>query len=64
MGISTLRLRTVMTIPVLMGDNLPRKNGDDVHDDKFYRYMLLLFRPWRSYGELRHTGEMWAATFE
>jgi hypothetical protein len=53
-----------MTIPVLMGDNLPRKNGDDVHDDKFYRYMLLLFRPWRSYGELRHTGEMWAATFE
>ncbi|KAF8125570.1 hypothetical protein EV363DRAFT_1098360, partial [Boletus edulis] len=56
--------RTHQVVPVLIGDALPTRNGDPSRDEEYYHYLLLLFKPWCEYEDLRSDGINWKTAFE
>ncbi|KAG6376680.1 hypothetical protein JVT61DRAFT_1688 [Boletus reticuloceps] len=59
-----ITVRTHPVVPVIIGDALPKRNGDAIHDKEYFRYLLLLFKLWRSYEDLCSDGSSWKDAFE
>ncbi|KAF8421886.1 hypothetical protein L210DRAFT_3319027, partial [Boletus edulis BED1] len=57
-------LRRQHVVPVILGQSLSRCGTDTLHDDDYYRYLLLLFKPWRSFTDLRADGSTWREAYE
>ena len=45
----------------MLGDHIPRK---EIDQEGFCHLMLLLFKPWRSFFNLRAQGQSWSDVFE
>lgn len=58
------RLRTVPLIPVVLGPTLAKRGRTDAEDEQWYRAMLVLFKPWRSFQDLRGDASSWKDAFE
>ena len=59
-----LRKRSVWTVPVILGDRIPRSDRSVGEREAWARMMLILFVPWREPSELRADGECWVDAFE
>ncbi|KAI0359240.1 hypothetical protein OH77DRAFT_1372819, partial [Trametes cingulata] len=59
-----LRLRTKWTVPVVLGDRIPRFDRGEDERDAWARMMLILFVPWRKPFDLRERSESWTVAFE
>ena len=51
-------------LPVIIGDAVPRSDADASSGTNFARYMLLLFKPWRSFVDLKNADETWSEAYE
>lgn len=54
------RLRSVSFIPVMLGPSLPRR---DRNEEEWCRAMLILFKPWRSLGDLKSMDQSWSDAY-
>ena len=59
-----LRKRESWTVPVLLGERVPRSDRDPSEKEAWARMMLILFVPWRSPSDLRSMRESWTEAFE
>ena len=59
-----LRLRSVFSVPVILGDRMPRPDRGEDEQNEWARTMLILFVPWRTPGDLRNIGESWWQAYE
>ncbi|KAI9056617.1 hypothetical protein FKP32DRAFT_1547312, partial [Trametes sanguinea] len=59
-----LRKRSEWTVPVILGDRIPRSDRGDDERERWARMMLILFIPWRIPADLRISGESWIDTYE
>lgn len=59
-----IKLRSSPTIPVIIGDGLPKRDNTAHKDEQFCRYLLLLLKPWRSFNDLSRLGQTWHEVFE
>lgn len=59
-----LRRRTVWTVPVILGERVPRQDREPEEKEAWARMMLILFVPWRRPEDLRDVGETWTNVFE
>ncbi|KAI0348901.1 hypothetical protein OH77DRAFT_1465904 [Trametes cingulata] len=59
-----LRQRKVYTVPVVLGERIPRSDRGEEEREQWARVMSILFVPWRRPGDLRTSGESWIAAFE
>ncbi|KAH9887379.1 hypothetical protein C8Q73DRAFT_610188, partial [Cubamyces lactineus] len=59
-----LRRRTIWTVPVILGDRVPRADREAAEKEKWSRMMLILFVPWRQPNDLKGPGETWTSAFE
>ncbi|KAJ8473925.1 hypothetical protein ONZ51_g7564 [Trametes cubensis] len=59
-----LRRRTIWTVPVILGNRVPRVDRGVAEKEKWSRMMLILFVPWRQPHDLRRPGENWTSAFE
>ncbi|KAF8426463.1 hypothetical protein L210DRAFT_3307599, partial [Boletus edulis BED1] len=57
-------IRSRPVVPVLIGDAVPKRNGEFIHDEEYYRHLLLLFKPWRAYDDLRSNEISWKEAFD
>ncbi|KAF8443745.1 hypothetical protein L210DRAFT_3310151, partial [Boletus edulis BED1] len=51
-------------VPIILGDGLVKLTGQNPEDDKYFQYNLLLFKPWRSFSNLRPDGHSWSDMFD
>lgn len=59
------RLRDARVVPVLIGSQFPKINSDDPSEkERWYRMMLILFKPWRFPQDLRGSGLTWKDAWE
>ncbi|KAG8221545.1 hypothetical protein J3R82DRAFT_1765 [Butyriboletus roseoflavus] len=49
----SMGMLALMVLLVLIGDTILRRNGLPTDDKKYFHYMLLLFKLWQSFGDLR-----------
>ena len=59
-----LRKRSVWTVPVILGDRIPRSDRSVEEKEAWARMMLILFVPWREPSDLRSVGESWRDAFD
>ena len=59
-----LKKRETWSVPVLLGERIPRSDRDQSEREAWARMMLILFVPWRSPADLRAVGESWHEAFE
>ncbi|KAI9062911.1 hypothetical protein FKP32DRAFT_1552112, partial [Trametes sanguinea] len=59
-----LRKRSEWTVPVILGDRIPRSDRGDDERERWARMMLILFIPWRVPADLRIQGGSWMETYE
>ncbi|KAI0354166.1 hypothetical protein OH77DRAFT_1549171 [Trametes cingulata] len=59
-----LRERTEWTIPVILGDRVPRSDRGEEERNAWARMMLILFVPWRRPSDVRSGDETWTQAFE
>ncbi|RDX42566.1 hypothetical protein OH76DRAFT_1302355, partial [Lentinus brumalis] len=59
-----VRKRTIWTVPVVLGDRVPRSDQSPEEKEKWARMMLILFVPWRKPSDLRNSTETWTDAFE
>ncbi|KAJ7774870.1 hypothetical protein B0H16DRAFT_1303591, partial [Mycena metata] len=57
------RFRSTPVVNVLLGDRLPRPDRGAAEKQRWYRAMLILFKPWRILSDLKAPGETWEAAF-
>ncbi|KAJ7720618.1 hypothetical protein B0H16DRAFT_1226048, partial [Mycena metata] len=57
-------MRSIPVVNVLLGDKLPRPDRSPTEKQKWYRAMLILFKPWRSLRDLRAPTETWQEVFD
>ncbi|KZV66484.1 hypothetical protein PENSPDRAFT_544248, partial [Peniophora sp. CONT] len=50
--------------PVVLGPTLPRKGRSQEEDEQWYRAMVVLFKPWRTYADLREGATTWKDAYE
>ncbi|KAI0324867.1 hypothetical protein GY45DRAFT_1213321, partial [Cubamyces sp. BRFM 1775] len=58
-----LRRRAEWTVPVILGERVPRSDRGDQEKEQWARMMSILFVPWRHPADLRQPGESWSAAF-
>ncbi|KAF8439785.1 hypothetical protein L210DRAFT_3321067, partial [Boletus edulis BED1] len=49
-------------IPVILGNSLPKLMGGE-KDNDYYKYVLLLLKPWRSLDDLKAGAQSWSDAF-
>ncbi|KAI0634071.1 hypothetical protein C8Q77DRAFT_1019570, partial [Trametes polyzona] len=59
-----LRKRVKWTVPVVLGERIPRSDRGADEKNMWARMMLILFIPWRNPHDLRDPGEDWTSAFE
>ena len=59
-----LRRRTVFSVPLILGDRVPRHDRGDHEREQWARMMLILFVPWRQPSDLRGDDETWLHAYE
>ncbi|KAH7904131.1 hypothetical protein BJ138DRAFT_976735, partial [Hygrophoropsis aurantiaca] len=52
-------VRSSPVVPVLLSDNVPRLNRSAEEDKRWYRLMLVLFKPWRTLEDLLGNSTCW-----
>ncbi|KAH7905484.1 hypothetical protein BJ138DRAFT_991661, partial [Hygrophoropsis aurantiaca] len=57
-------VRPKRVIPVLLTDHIPRLNKSAEEDERWYRLMLILFKPWRTISDLLGDASNWKSAFE
>lgn len=57
-----VRLRTRNIVPVPIGPAMPRR--DQETSTRYFRLMMILFKPWRKVSELRDLDDSWVLAFE
>ncbi|KZV89579.1 hypothetical protein EXIGLDRAFT_570549, partial [Exidia glandulosa HHB12029] len=55
-------LRERISCPVIVGPSLPRGDRPDQYED-YCKAMLMLFKPWRTLGDLKTDNETWSDVF-
>ncbi|KAI0359350.1 hypothetical protein OH77DRAFT_1570624, partial [Trametes cingulata] len=58
-----LRRREKWTVPVILGDRVPRSDRGEEERDAWARMMIILFVPWRETSDVRNPGETWSEAF-
>ncbi|KAI0059383.1 hypothetical protein BV25DRAFT_1781053, partial [Artomyces pyxidatus] len=58
------RLRAVPYVPVLLGPSLPRADRSPEEHEQWCRAMMILFKPWRSFADLKGVGDSWTMAFD
>ncbi|VDB96204.1 unnamed protein product [Peniophora sp. CBMAI 1063] len=58
------RLRIVPLTPVVLGPTLPRKGRSPAEDERWYRAMVVLFKPWRTFEDMRGGSATWREAYE
>ncbi|KAJ7046270.1 hypothetical protein C8F04DRAFT_938918, partial [Mycena alexandri] len=58
------RFRAVPVVNVLLGDRLPRPDRGPAERQKWSRAMLILFKPWRTFADLKSPTESWEEAFD
>ncbi|KAI0715422.1 hypothetical protein C8Q76DRAFT_602314, partial [Earliella scabrosa] len=58
-----LRRRVVWTVPVILGDKIPRRDRSDDEREQWARAVLILFRPWRVPSDIRSEQETWLESY-
>ncbi|KAI0349037.1 hypothetical protein OH77DRAFT_1375071, partial [Trametes cingulata] len=58
-----LRKRVQWTVPVVLGDRIPRSDRGTEEKEAWARMMLILFVPWRKPSDLREQHEDWLTAF-
>lgn len=58
-----LRLRTYSYIPVLLGPTLPNPEQSSTSKEVWAKYVLILFKPWKSPLELHGTHKSWVDAY-
>ena len=58
-----VRLRVHEAIPVPIGPALPRRDEIEA-EPRYCRLMMILFKPWRSFSDLRGSLDSWQAAFK
>ncbi|KAH7904932.1 hypothetical protein BJ138DRAFT_987609, partial [Hygrophoropsis aurantiaca] len=56
-------VRPTPVIPVLLMERVPRLGRSDEEDEQWYRLMLLLFKPWRTFRDLLGDASTWKEAF-
>jgi PIF1-like helicase len=60
-----LALMTTEHVPVLLGPSIPSPTGDStVKKEAWCKAMLILFKPWREFADLKAQEELWEAAFD
>ena len=59
-----VRKRTVWTVPVILGNRIPRSDRDDEEREHWARAVLTLFTPWRHPSNLKEPNESWTEAYE
>ncbi|KAJ7429945.1 hypothetical protein B0H11DRAFT_1766031 [Mycena galericulata] len=57
------RMRSTPVVPVLLGDPLPRPDRSNAEYERWCRSMLILFKPWRGWEDLKGDFPSWEAAF-
>ncbi|KAH7903632.1 hypothetical protein BJ138DRAFT_975012, partial [Hygrophoropsis aurantiaca] len=57
-------VRSHPVVPVLLSDTVPRLHRSVVEDEKWYRLMLILFKPWRNLEDLLGGAQSWQEAFD
>ncbi|KZT56308.1 hypothetical protein CALCODRAFT_436054, partial [Calocera cornea HHB12733] len=53
------RLRKTAAVTVILGPTLPRRDRSDEEKERWYRAMLILFKPWRTSADLHEHHRTW-----
>ena len=56
-------IRSTRVVPVIIGDSLPSQRENGKSAEKFYSYLLLLFKPWRRFTDLHRSGSTWTEAY-
>ncbi|KAH9854428.1 hypothetical protein C2E23DRAFT_687602, partial [Lenzites betulinus] len=59
-----LRLRKVWSVPVILGDRVPRSDRGEEEKEAWARMMLIMFVAWRQPTDLKDVDESWVVAFE
>ncbi|KZT56593.1 hypothetical protein CALCODRAFT_418775, partial [Calocera cornea HHB12733] len=51
-------------VPVILGPSLPRCDRSLEEKNQWCRAVLILFKPWRTLGDLRLLGETWEQAYD
>ncbi|KAH7908089.1 hypothetical protein BJ138DRAFT_979818, partial [Hygrophoropsis aurantiaca] len=57
-------MKETKSIPVLLGESLPRQDRGEEERKQWCRAMLILFKPWRSAQDLKSGEQSWSDAFE
>lgn len=58
-----LKMCSKQLIPVILNDNLPSRDGCKGDMEKYHQYLLLLFKPWCSFEDLKQSSNTWSNAF-
>lgn len=51
-------------VPVIIGPPLPASTVDNMENEEYYCYLMLLFHPWRSMQDLKQHEQSWQSAYE
>ncbi|EIW78411.1 hypothetical protein CONPUDRAFT_83833, partial [Coniophora puteana RWD-64-598 SS2] len=54
-----MALRGKRSVPVLLSRDLPKRSGPNADEEKYCRILLLLFKPWRTFVDLKGGHHTW-----
>ncbi|KAI9059355.1 hypothetical protein FKP32DRAFT_1580029 [Trametes sanguinea] len=59
-----LRMRNTWTVPVILGDRIPRCDRGEEEREMWARMVMILFIPWRNPSDLKAESESWLSAYE
>ncbi|PPQ75301.1 hypothetical protein CVT26_015246 [Gymnopilus dilepis] len=59
-----ISMRSKPVLPVILGPSLPVVKADEKRPDSWVKTMLILFKPWRTFEDLKKGGQSWSDAYE
>ncbi|PPQ81758.1 hypothetical protein CVT26_007391 [Gymnopilus dilepis] len=56
--------RSQEVLPIILGPTLPNRNSSEAAKEAWSKQMLILFKPWREFQDLKDPGQTWGAQYE
>ncbi|EIW80029.1 hypothetical protein CONPUDRAFT_30639, partial [Coniophora puteana RWD-64-598 SS2] len=63
-GTHVMYISRTSRVPVLLINSIPRRQGINSNEEEYCRMMLVLFRPWRSFADLKAGFGSWCDAFD